>query len=218
MQAKRVTASTESLLDPQGTIWQEAEEEVVELLPTPVPLQTSEYIQAVWPEREHGQIPEVRVRALHNGEALLFRLEWDVPNPVTEISDIQVFADAAGILFHVSQQEPSITEMGHPDMPVNVWFWRADLGEKPYSVTAVGRGTTKRHVDNPLMAASSWEAGTWRVVIGRPFEVLDPHTRTVDLEPGLSTTIGIAILEGANKERAGLKSYSPVWHELIIEE
>ena len=50
-EAKRVAVSTESLLDPQGTIWREAEEEVVELLPTPVPLQTSEYIQAVWPER-----------------------------------------------------------------------------------------------------------------------------------------------------------------------
>jgi DMSO reductase family type II enzyme heme b subunit len=217
MRAKRVEASTESLLDPQGTLWREAEEEVVELLPTPVPLQTSEYIQAVWTERQHGQIPEVRVRSLHNGEALLFRLEWDVPNPVTEISDIDVFADAAGILFHVGQ-EPSITEMGLPDMPVNPWFWRADLGDKPYSVTATGRGTTKRYVDNPLMSRSSWDAGTWRVVIGRPFEVLDPHPRTVELKPGLSTTIGFAVLEGANNERAGLKSYSPVWHELIIEE
>ena len=217
MQARRVTGSTESLLDPHATVWRDAEEEAVELKSTPVPLQTSEYIRSVWPHREYGRIPEVRVRALHNGDALLFRLEWNVPNPVTELSDINVFADAAGILFHVGR-EPSITEMGIPTMPVNVWFWRADLGEKGYSVTGTGRGTTKRHEDNPLVFRSSWEAGTWRVVIGRPFEVLDPHPRTVDLRPGLTTTVGFAVLEGANMERAGLKSYSPVWHELIIEE
>ncbi|MDP2949409.1 MAG: ethylbenzene dehydrogenase-related protein [Chloroflexota bacterium] len=216
MLAKRVAGSSESLLDPQAAQWQQTDEETVDLLPTPVELQASEYIQAVWPQRAHGLVAQVRVRSLHNGDSLFFRLEWQIARAVTEVSDIDVFADAAGVLFPVAGDAP-LTEMGSPAQPVNAWFWRADLGEKPLSVTASGRGTSQRHVDNPLVSGSSWEAGTWRVVLGRPFTVAQPHRNSIGLKPGMTTKAAFVVLEGANNDRAGLKAYSPMWHELTIE-
>ncbi len=213
---KRVAATTESLLDPAAALWRQAEEEVVELIPTPSHLLNSEYLDAIWPERDYGRVPEVRVRALHNGDSIFLRLEWHVDRPVREISDIGVFTDGVGILWPVAGDAP-ITEMGTASQPVNPWAWRADLGDQPYSVTGVGRGTTERHVDNPLMSKSSLEAGTWRVVIGRAFQVENPHRRTMELAPGMTTKAGFAVWEGGNKDRAGVKAYSPAWHDLTIE-
>jgi DMSO reductase family type II enzyme heme b subunit len=215
--AKRVTTTTESLLDPLAALWRQAEEEAVELIPTPSHLLNSEYIDAIWPDREYGLVPEVRVKALHNGDSLFLRLEWQVAQPVGELSDVGVFADAVGILWPITGDAP-ITEMGTATEPVNAWFWRADLGDKPYSVTGVGRGTTERNEDNPLVAKSGFAAGTWRVVMGRPFQVENPHRRTMELAPGMTTKAGFAVLEGANKDRAGIKAYSPAWQELTIEE
>ncbi|MGQ9572062.1 MAG: ethylbenzene dehydrogenase-related protein [Dehalococcoidia bacterium] len=216
MLVKRVTATTESLLDPVAALWQQAEEVVVALIATPNHLLNSEYTQTIWPNIDYGGVPEVRVRALHNGDSIFFRLEWHVAQPATEISDIGVFTDGVGILWPIAGDAP-ITEMGATDQPVNAWLWRAELGDKPYSVTAVGRGTTERHVDNPLVAKSSLEAGTWRVVMGRPFRVDNPHRRTMELAPGMTPKAGFAVWEGANKERAGIKAYSAAWQEMTIE-
>jgi DMSO reductase family type II enzyme heme b subunit len=214
---KRVAATTEGLLDPLAALWRQAEEEVVDLIPTPAHLLNSEYIQAIWPDRDYGRVSEVRVRALHNGDSLFFRLEWQIDQSAREISDIGVFTDGVGILWPIAGDAP-ITEMGTASQPVNPWLWRADLGDKPYSVTAVGRGTTQRNVDNPLMSKSRLEGGTWRVVMGRPFQVENPHRRTMELAPGMTTKAGFAVWEGANNDRASVKAYSPAWHELTIEE
>ena len=76
MQVKRVSASTEELLDPQAAVWDQAEEALVDMLPTAVALQPTEYIQKTFVDRPYGEVTPVKTRCLHNGDALLIRIEW----------------------------------------------------------------------------------------------------------------------------------------------
>jgi complex iron-sulfur molybdoenzyme family reductase subunit gamma len=216
MFVKRVTASTEELLDPQAPAWAQAEETAVDLLPTAIALQPTEYIQKTYESRPYGEVTPVKVRCLHNGDAMFIRIEWTEPNPSRELSDVNAFADGCGVLFPVTG-DAIITEMGSVSQPVNAWHWRADYDDKPNSVTSTSRGTSVRYTTNPLVARSIWEDGTWQVVMGRPFEVAAPHRRMIALKPGTTVKAGFAIWRGSNQERGGIKAYSPAWSDLVIE-
>ena len=216
MQVKRVSASTEELLDPQATVWAEVEESLVDMLPTPIALQPTEYIQKTYESRTYGDVTPLNVRCLHNGDSMLIRIEWAEPNPSRELSNVNAFADGCGVLFPVAG-DAVITEMGSVSQPVNAWHWRADYDDKPNSVTSTSRGTSVRYKTNPLVARSMWKNETWQVVMGRPFVVAEPHRRMIALKPGATVKAGFAIWHGANQERGGIKAYSPAWSDLVIE-
>jgi len=216
MFVKRVTASTEELLDPQAAAWAQAGEASVDMLPTPIALQPTEYIQKTYESRTYGDVTPVRVRCLHNGDAMFIRIEWAEPNPSRELNDVNAFADGCGVLFPVAG-DAIITEMGSVSQPVNAWHWRADYDDKPNSVTSTSRGTAVRYKTNPLVARSIWKNGAWQVVIGRPFVVAEPHRRMIALKPGTTVKAGFAVWRGSNQERGGIKAYSPTWSDLVIE-
>jgi complex iron-sulfur molybdoenzyme family reductase subunit gamma len=216
MQVKRVSASTEELLDPQATVWAQAEEALVDMLATAIALQPTEYIQKTYANRPYGEVTPVKVRCLHNGDAMLIRIEWAEPNPSRELNDVNAFADGCGILFPVAG-DAIITEMGSVSQPVNAWHWRADYDDKPNSVTSTSRGTAVRYTTNPLAARSTWKDGAWQVVMGRPFVVAEPHRRMIALKPGTTVKAGFAVWRGSNQERGGIKAYSPAWSDLVIE-
>jgi len=216
MLVKRVTASTEELLDPQAAAWAQAEDAPVEMLPTSIALQPTEYIQKTFANRPYGEVTPVKVRCLHNGDAMFIRIEWAEPNPSTALSDVNAFADGCGVLFPVAG-DAIITEMGSVSQPVNAWHWRADYDDKPNSVTSTSRGTSVRYTTNPLVARSTWKDGTWQVVMGRPFVVAEPHRRMIELKPGATVKAGFAVWRGSNQERGGIKAYSPTWTDLNIE-
>jgi len=216
MFVKRVTASTEELLDPQAAAWTQAGEASVDMLPTPIALQPTEYIQKTYESRTYGDVTPVRVRCLHNGDSMFIRIEWAEPNPSRALDNVNAFADGCGVLFPVAG-DAVITEMGSVSQPVNAWHWRADYDDKPNSVTATSRGTSVRYKTNPLVARSIWKEGTWQVVMGRPFQVAEPHRRMIELKPGTTVKAGFAIWRGSNQERGGIKAYSPTWSDLNIE-
>ena len=216
MQVRRVTASTNELLDPGATGWAQAEETPVDMLPTSIALQPTEYIQKTFADRPYGHVTQIKVRCVHNGDNMFIRIEWAEPNPTRQITDITTFVDGCGVLFPVAG-DTVITEMGSVSQPVNAWLWRPDLGEKPISVTATSRGTSVRYTTNPLVSGSIWKEGAWQVVIGRPFQVAQPHRRMIELKPGKTVKAGFAIWRGSNQERGGIKAYSPNWNDLNIE-
>jgi complex iron-sulfur molybdoenzyme family reductase subunit gamma len=216
MQVKRVDASTEELLDPQAVAWAEAEELAVDMLPTAIALQPTEYIQKTYENRTYGEVTSVKVRCLHNGDSMLIRIEWEEPSPSVALDDVNAFADGCGVLFPVAG-DAVITEMGSVSQPVNAWHWRADYNDKPNSVTSTSRGTSVRYKTNRLVARSARKGDAWQVVMGRPFVVAEPHRRMIELKPGKTVKAGFAIWRGANQERGGIKAYSPVWNDLVIE-
>lgn len=213
--AKRVEASSEALLDMDAPQWATIAAEPIPFEPSPIDTQPSDYVIAAWQNRPYGLIKEVRLRQLHNGEALFFLLEWDDPQPETQITNIDTFTDAAAVIFPMKEDAPLLV-MGSVEQPVNAWFWRADL-EQPWNITATGHSTSVRHNQAPLVARSAWKGNVWRMVIARPFQVDWPAEQAVVLAPGVSVRVSFAVWQGSNQERGGIKAISSIWHQLNVE-
>lgn len=216
MLTKKVAAASQDLLDTDAVEWQEAPLETIVTAPTPIENQPNEYMKVSWQDREFGVVKELRVRALHNGLRIFFRLEWDDPNPDHRITDDTLFVDGAGVLFPL-RGDADIANMGSVDQPVNAWYWRADFDDQPKNVTSGGVGSAQRLTNGSLSAKSRWADGVWRLVIGRPFAVPESADEAVPLEPGKKVKVGFAVWEGSIGERAGFKAFSEEWRELEIE-
>jgi len=216
MLVKRVAVASQNLLDPEAPEWQQAPLETIATALTPIANQPNDYLKTSWESREFGAVKELRVRSVHNGLRIFFRLEWEDPNPDYRITEDTLFADGAGLLFPL-RGDADIATMGSVDQTVNAWYWRADFDDQPKNVTSGGVGTAKRLATNSLFAKSQWADGVWRLVIGRPFSVPESAEEAVPLEPGKKVKVGFAVWEGSIGERAGFKAYSPEWRELEIE-
>ena len=217
MQARYVPKfDLEAAAEPGSSLWTGAEPEAVALIPTPIGLQPNTTIQVSWmPPKHIGVTPGVEVAAIHDGQTIGFRLAWADQQENREIGDITVFPDACGVLL------PAVTgaivsTMGAPGLGVNAWYWRADEDGRGRQVVAEGLGTT-RTVDFELVRGRGvWKEGRWQVVISRPMRIRTTE-RVAQLEPGQTTGFAVAVWEGSNSERAGIKAYSGEWRELHLE-
>ncbi|MBI2964466.1 MAG: hypothetical protein HYY35_11985 [Deltaproteobacteria bacterium] len=216
MLVKKVQASRDALLDPEAGEWKGAATEVIALKGTPLTLQPSPYVKAAWKGREIGKVKSVRVSSLHNGEDVFFRFAWADPNDNDRISDQNVFPDGAALLFPLNGDAPLQT-MGSKTQPVNAWYWRADFGEQGKNNVAEGLGTTRLTAGSHVVCRASWRGGTWQLVIARPLAVPDQASEAVQLRPGSAVKMAIAIWEGSNGERAGVKAFSKQWRRVEIE-
>jgi DMSO reductase family type II enzyme heme b subunit len=212
--AKKTNEAKAALLNPKAGTWQSAEAVQINLQPTPVGMQPSEYVQSTIAQSEVGATKTLNVRALHDQTELFFRLEWEDLQQDLDVTDPGAFADGAAILFPFGADAPLIT-MGSLDQPVNQWHWRADL-QKPYNVTTAGLGTTYRTPQSFIEAGAIWENGKWALVLARPFQTTDPDNH-VPFKVGQTIKAAFAVWQGSQKERAGLKSYSPAWTEFTLE-
>jgi DMSO reductase family type II enzyme heme b subunit len=217
MQCKKVTASREQLLDPVAAGWNSIAGEPLTMAATPLANQPSEYIKASRDEKQIGKVRNLMVQSVHNGQDIFFRLSWEDDTHNVEITDNNQFPDGCGILMPLKGGEPPIDEMGSKDWPVNAWFWRADLKDKPHNTIAHGLGTTQFSEKCPIQTKSTWGQSAWAVVFMRPLAVPEQKEETTQLAPGNSVKIGFAVWEGSNGERAGVKSFSKEWRELLIE-
>jgi DMSO reductase family type II enzyme heme b subunit len=206
----------DAVLQPDAALWQAAKPETVKLKGTPLDMQPSGAIKASWADKKIGAVGAVQVVAIHDGERIAFRLEWDDPVENREITDKTPFPDGCGILFPTVQFAP-MAVMGAVGMAVNAWYWRADENGRGRHVLAEGLGTT-RTIDEELVRGNGvYENGRWRVVITRPMRVKSSDN-PAQLEPGQSTGFGVAIWEGGQGERAGLKAISgDDWVKLDLE-
>lgn len=218
MLAKRVDVGAEELGDPAAAMWERFSARKVALVPTPVGMQPSKYIIAKWRDGEFGHTSAAGLQAAHNGQDLAFRLEWECEKPVAKIDDNDQFADAAALLFPLSDDAPLI--MGMEGAPVNIWYWRADQPKSGLNNVADGIGTS-RLTSSPLITTRGAHAdGRWTLVFRRVLSA-PPGAPAVggvaQFEPGRDYRLAVALWSGANSERAGLKAYSPVWVELSLE-
>ena len=89
------------------------------------------HLEPLWIRKQ--PVEEVRVRSVHNGQQIIFLLEWDDSIVNQEVLRSQDFRDAVAIQFPVmsvelhgaGHPEPSFT-MGDQHGPVNIWHWKAD--------------------------------------------------------------------------------------------
>jgi steroid C-25 hydroxylase gamma subunit len=203
-----------TLLEPDAAGWTAAKSETLKLAGTPLALQPTAAIQVAWAKRRIGAVDRVAVAAFHDGARLAFRLDWPDATENLEVNDTVTFPDAAAVVLAVKSDAPLVS-MGAPGLPVNAWYWRADETQGR-EVVAEGIGTS-RTLDGALVTARSrWKAGRWQVVIARPLRVTSSEP-VAQLEPGRATPFAVAVWEGSNGERAGIKAFSGEWRELALD-
>jgi DMSO reductase family type II enzyme heme b subunit len=215
MRARYVTPPEfEKLLAPGADAWEGVRPERLRLGGTPLALQPTAAIQVAWAKRRIGAVDRVEVAACHDGARLAVHLDWPDATENRDVVDTGTFPDAAAVVFAAKAGVPLIT-MGAPGLSVNAWYWRADEASGR-EVVAEGIGSS-RTLDVQLVTARGvWKGGRWHVTIAR---ALRPATGepVVLLEPGKATPFAVAVWEGGNGERAGIKAFSGEWRDLALD-
>jgi len=217
MQVRHVPRfEVDAVLQPDAPLWRTQKAEAVKLKGTPIDMQPSGAIKVAWAGKKIGAVDVVNVAAIHDGERIAFRLDWSDPVANLDIGDNNQFIDGCGILFPTVEFAP-MAVMGAVGMAVNAWQWRADENGRGRELLAEGLGTT-RIIDYELVRGNGvYENGRWHVVITRAMKVQSPES-LVQLEPGKTIGLGVAVWEGSHGERAGLKAISgDDWIKLDIE-
>lgn len=179
--------------DPASPLWEEAT--VVEFPMSP---------QVHWEPRIFSvTVTSLKVRSLHNGQQVVFLLEYKDPteNP----------GDAAAIEFPVGDkkshfahaQEMAQVEGGR----VNIWYWRASRGVS--EMNAKGFGTTAAQTQQNVTGKGVWKDGVWRVAFARDLENNDPDD--VQFAPGKFVQIAFAVWDEANQETGSKKAVTSWW-------
>lgn len=218
MQAKRVDVESGVLGNPGAPLWAAFPARKVALVPAPVGLQPSKYVQGKWRDGQFGHTRSAGLQAAHNGQELAFRLEWVCEQRADGGKDNDQFADAAALLFPLTEASPLM--MGAEGAPVNIWYWRADRSQAAHNNVAEGIGTS-RLTSSPLIATQAAHGqGRWALVFRRALAVpaaAPASASVVGFSPGGSCRAAVAVWSGAGAERAGLKAFSPEWVELELE-
>ncbi len=211
----KVSKTRDVLLNVKAPEWASVKGMRIELGATPLANQPSPYIKATFDEKKIGDVKEIQVKGVHNGQEIFFYLEWKSQNANFKIGDIGTFPDGIAVLLSFKDAEKTpIKEMGSKDFPTNSWYWRPDFEEKPKNQVAKGLSTSLYTEDSSLSSHSQWENGVWKVVIGRPLKVKE---EAVTLAPGQKDVVGFAAWEGGSGERGGVKAFSKEWRQLILE-
>jgi DMSO reductase family type II enzyme heme b subunit len=208
-------ASRDDLLNPDSNSWDQAKGVRLDMTPSMLDMQPNDAIKAQWRGKAYGKINAATLDALHNGEILAWRLTWRDEHQDIAIRDNDQFVDAAAILLPSVQNAPLIL-MGQKGQPVNAWYWRADEGKAGRNIVAEGYGTTKTVDRTSIQCSNRWKNSEWSVVITRPLFVKG-DAPLAQLRPGSRTPYGVAIWEGRNQERAGIKSFTLGREDLILE-
>jgi DMSO reductase family type II enzyme heme b subunit len=214
--ARKTKIDAKALGDPDAAVWSDADAASVELAPTSLALQPSAYLAQTERDRPVGRVKQVHVRALHNGSEIAFHLEWEDSAREDTVADNDAFPDGAALLFPLREGAPLMT-MGSEEKPVAAWHWRADRPTHARSNVAQGLGSTRIVDEDSIATAASWRDGRWRLVFRRPLRVSGAENEVIQIGVGDTLQVAFAVWEGGNGERGGLKSFSPGWHPLTLE-
>jgi len=213
-EVKRTDLPKDQVMMPDGAHWNSADKLDIQLQPTPVSMQPSEYIRSTLNQVDVGAIKSIQICALHDGSNMYLRLEWEDADKDDDVSQPNLFPDGAAVMFPFGADAPLIT-MGSESAPVNQWHWQAGL-DQPYNVTTAGLATTYRTPESYVESQSLWADGRWKVVLSRPLQTGDSDNH-VDFVVGQPFKAGFCVWEGSNSERAGVKAFTVQWTEFSWE-
>lgn len=102
--------------DPDHSAWRFAPETTIELGPQDM----------VLPQKLTPFVTALQVRAIHDGERIGFRLDWDDP----DVNDLTVrvddFRDACAVLLLPAGADQALRPMGSATTPATLLHWKAD--------------------------------------------------------------------------------------------
>ncbi len=88
-------------------------------------------------------------------------------------------------------------------------------GRSVEDLTAVGFGTLTAQTHQDVNGAGVWSDGQWDVIVYRPLKTDDEND--VQFTPGKSTFFNMAVWNGDDGDRNGLKSVSIRWRPITLE-
>lgn len=112
-----VTAALRSdvpVADPAAAAWDEAPEATVPLAAQ----------QVAPPRLPYASVAELRVRALHDGTTVAFRLQWE-DDEVSDLDAVHRFHDAVAVMLPTRPGAPPAITMGARGAPAHILQWRA---------------------------------------------------------------------------------------------
>ncbi|MFQ6030961.1 MAG: ethylbenzene dehydrogenase-related protein, partial [Dehalococcoidia bacterium] len=129
--------------DPEDATWETLSEVRVPLMP-------------LW--WHDGCIDAVRVKAVHDGERLAFRLQWNDTTRDVEGIRQQSFPDGAAVQLTASPSPP-LFAMGAVGGPVNIWHWKALWDEDRKEFQDVGTAFPGMVADAYYGSEKGWQSG-----------------------------------------------------------
>lgn len=216
MQSKyRQDKKIDDVLNPNDSVWNDSAAESITLMPTPAMMQPTEYIRNKWEKESFGKVDKVVAKAIHNESYLAFKLQWEDANKDDLIDDTDKFVDACAIMISRDINTPMIT-MGSESQPVDIWKWKADAKlEQQGQISSTGIGRTRAVSAGLVRSKGVWENGVWSVVLARPLALITNEPLT-DISINEDLYFGLAVWEGSNKERGGIKSVTYSWTTLKL--
>jgi len=177
----------------------------ISMMAAPTALSPGGYVGRAYADRTAPNTPVADLEVVRTRTGTWrIRLAWECAEAVREIGDdVGRFVDAAAILAPSTADAPFMT-MGAPGKAVDGLLWRADRVEL-LGVRAEGLGSVERRA-----APDGWRVRpAWR---GRRWQLDFTLPGWPDLED--QRRLAVAIWQGAEGDRAGLKSVCPGWIEL----
>ncbi len=173
----------------------------IDLIAAPPALSPGGYVAKAYADRVQPATKNARVEVVRQGAAWRIALSWPCASPVLSLGDdVDTFVDAAAVLTS-SKADTSWMTMGDNGDAVTGVFWRADQ-EALTGIHAEGLGTVDRlPPPDGVRATSEWKDDRW--ILQLDFDAwsqLDQQQQ-----------IAVAIWQGAERDRGGLKSVSPGW-------
>ena len=112
--------------DPRSPAWDK-----VESITIPMSSQIIANPRAFALPKGKSSVRWINVRSLNNGKEIAFLLEWEDMTENSVVDDTATYRDAAALEFPMvvpkREAENPYFGMGHEEMPVNIWQWKADL-------------------------------------------------------------------------------------------
>lgn len=207
MRSHRVAAIAD-YLSPGSEHWARVRSTRITMMPTPLGMQPTAYIQASWAGRRYGETPVVEAASVHDGMSWAVHIGWAGVAPSGEAE----FPDAVAVALPIAR-DAVLALMGSDAAPIHYLRWDASHPDTR-SVVARGLGTSAPGPDVRQAAQAVVKGHAWQVVITR---ALGSGKDAAPLAVGTRTGIGFAVWRGGNAERAGIKAFSRDWTELELD-
>ncbi len=161
------------------------------------------------------------VQAMHNGQEIAFRLEWDdrTESKPGERDDKETYADAAALQFPsqpLAGMERPYFLMGDASNPTDLWYWRHDTN-KTVKVQTTGYKTFELG-DHPggIAGQGVVDNGQYRVVMQRALQTEEAEAE-IQFAEGTFIPFSMTVWDGSNGEHGGGKRTVTAWYNLYLE-
>lgn len=217
LEVPRVDDDISELNDPGASFWYERKALKIPLVPAPEAMQDAKYIRSQWQDGGYGQLGNLGFQAAHTGSRLVLRLEWEQPNQPVEpaMRGEADFPDAAALLFPLHEFAPIF--MGDRRLPVSLWHWKDDGSQLATLSVAEGIGSSVLLPGEDVMTRALWQDGYWQLVFIRSLNGTGGSALQPDFGIGKPVRTGFAVWDGSRREHAGMKAFSPLWTEFILQ-